>query len=56
MGRLACNNQRSAPGPTPATSDHSYEKCTKSSDDLHNNRPHLRAMGPLRFTYVPYAE
>ena len=28
----------------------------KSSDDLHNNRPHLRAMGPLRFTYVPYAE
>ena len=30
-------------------------KCTKSSDDLHNNRPHLRAMGPLRFTYVPLA-
>ena len=30
--------------------------CTKCSDDLHNNRPHLRAMIPLRFTYVPYAE
>ena len=31
-------------------------KCTKSSDDLHNNRPHLRPMGPLRFTYVPLAK
>ena len=33
-----------------------YTALTKSSDDLHNNRPHLRAMGPLRLIYVPYAE